>query len=226
MSDVTDADYTINDTKFAVVMVVDVSGSMSPYIDQLTTKFNDFLDYAKENNDVRDTMDLAVLAFGDNTVDLLEGFSDIKGIPHLKFQTQTITNMGAALTKANELARERTMTYKKMGIQAFKPWIILMTDGYPSDDITAIASTLRQREADGKIHVFALGMGEGFDRTVLQSIAGDRCFAIPDWNFAEFFSWLGKSVAQVSSSSPGYSGPICDVSDECQDMSAKFFGSL
>lgn len=227
MSDVYDSDYTINGKKFAVCMVIDVSGSMSPYVDELSEKFNEFISNAKEDNDVKNTMDLAVLTFSSDVNDELNGFSDIKGVQRMNFSAYGTTNMSLALERANEMVRERTHVYRRMGIEAYKPWIILMTDGYPDDAyaVSAIGSILKQREKDGKVHVFALGMGRDFDKNVLMSVA-DKCFAITDWNFAEFFTWLGKSVAMVSKSVPGASGAIADTGNECQDMMGKFFGTL
>lgn len=227
MSDVGDDDYVLNGKKFAVCMVIDVSGSMSPYVGDLSNKFNEFIDHAKEDNDVRNTMDLALLTFSNDVTDKLNGFSDIKGVEHQSFVASGSTNMTDALEKANEMVRERTHTYRRMGIEAYKPWIILMTDGYPNnaESVATIGSTLKSREKEGKLHVFALGMGTNFDKNVLLSVS-EKCFAITDWNFEEFFTWLGKSVAMVSKSTPGASGAIADTGDECQDMMGKFFGTL
>lgn len=227
MSDVGDDDYTINGKKFAVVMVLDVSGSMSNQIGSLEDSFNRFIDYAKENKDVRQTMDLALLTFGTDVKDEFNGFTDIKDVPYINLNTRGSTNMTEALRIANEMARERTRTYRHTGIEAYKPWIILMTDGYPDniESATAMASEIRKRESEGKIHAFALGMGTEYNRTVLEAMT-DKCFAITDWDFETFFSWLGKSVAQVSKSTPGASGPICDIGPECQTMQGKFFDTL
>lgn len=226
MSDVGDDDYTINGKKFAVVMVLDVSGSMSSHLNDLTHKFNEFIEYARSETDIRQTMDIALITFGSDVKDEFEGFTDIKGVPPLYLTTRGSTNMSDALEKANEMVRDRTRLYAQTGIEAFKPWIVLMTDGYPDDvaAVKSIGSILKQRENNGKLHTFALGMGINFNKSVLESIT-DKCFAITDWNFSTFFSWLGKSVAQVSRSSPGDCGAICDTGQECRDM-MKFFDTL
>ena len=226
MSDVGDEDYTINGKKFAVVMVLDVSGSMSSQIQALEDNFNRFIDYAKEDKDIRQTMDLALITFGSDVKDEFDGFTDIKGVPHIQLKTRGSTNMSDALRMANQMARDRTRTYRNTGIEAYKPWIILMTDGYPDDEIStrAIASEIRNREKDEKVHAFALGMGTGFNKSILEEMT-NKCFAITDWDFEMFFSWLGKSVAQVSKSTPGASGLLCDIGEECQTM-GKFFDNL
>ncbi len=79
MSDVGDDGYTLNGKKFAVCMVVDVSGSMTPYVNELSESFNNFINEAKEDDDIRNTMDIALLTFSSSVVDEFEGFSDIKG---------------------------------------------------------------------------------------------------------------------------------------------------
>lgn len=189
MSDIGDGDYTINRMKLAVVMVLDVSGSMTPHIKSLEDSFNRFIDYAKEDEDVRQTMDLALITFNSNVKDEFQGFSDIKGVPHINLAASGSTDMTAALELANRMARERTWVYIRTGILAYKPWIILMTDGYPNDETSAIeiATQIRKRESEGKVHAFALGMGDDFNKTVLEALT-DKCFAIKDWDFEMFFS--------------------------------------
>lgn len=231
MADIGDDNYTLNDEKFAVVMVIDVSGSMVYQIEALSTAFNRFIEESRMNDDVRNAVDIAVITFGSDVKDELNGFCDISSVPKMHFSVRGSTNMAGALELANQMARDRTHLYKHNGIVAYKPWIVLMTDGYPDgypdkiSDYIAITEKIRQREGDGKLRTFALGMGDRFEKSILEQFT-DKCFAITDWNFSEFFSWLGKSLAVVSSSTPGGRGAICDVGEECQDMTKKFFDVL
>ncbi len=227
MADIGDDNYTLNDKKFAVVMVIDVSGSMAYQIEALSTAFNRFIQESRANSDVRNAVDIAVITFGSDVRDEFNGFCDISSVPEMHFSLRGSTNMTDALELANQMARDRTHLYARNGITAYKPWIMLMTDGFPDDpqSYMSVAQKIKQREADGKLHTFVLGMGDGFNRKLLQELT-NKCFAITDWDFSEFFSWLGKSLAVVSTSTPGGQGAICDVGEECQDMTSKFFDVL
>lgn len=227
MSDIGDDDYTLCDKKFAVVMVIDVSGSMHNEIGAMTHAFNEFIDASKKNDDVRNAVDIAILTFNSNVKDELNGFSDISGVPRMNFTAGGSTNMAEALRIAKDMARERTLLYNTSGIRAFKPWILLMTDGYPDSegDYKAIAAEIRQREDAGKVRTFAVGMGDGYNAELLKALT-DKCFALNDWDFSKFFSWLGKSFAIISSSTPGETTQICDLGEEFQDMYGTFFDKV
>lgn len=229
MSDIGEDLYPESGQKFAVVLVVDVSGSMEPHIDQLNASFNEFLDEAKADNDVSTKADIEVITFN-HDVKIASPWSDIGGVPYQNFKASGTTNLRDALILAKEEARARTIAYKNEGIRAYTPWIISMTDGYPDSDkpINAIAAELRQREAEGKVHNFALGMGTGFNKTILELIT-DKTLAITDWDFKSFFGWLGKSLAIVSKSTPGTQGTLCDTGKEFGKLRQnydKFLGTL
>jgi uncharacterized protein YegL len=202
---------------------------MTPHVDQLSSSFNNFLDVAKSDNKVSTKADIEIITFSDNAR-IANSWSNIGGVPYQHFTAAGMTNMRDAMILAKEEARSRTKSYKDGGIRAYKPWIVLMTDGYPDGDkpIDSIAAELRQREIDGKVHVWALGMGTDFNKKTLDMFT-DKTFAITNWNFETFFSWLGKSVAVVSHSTLGTTGQLCDTGNEFQTLRQdynKFTGTL
>lgn len=214
--------------KFAIAMVIDVSGSMCAHVDKLSESFNSFLDAAKADYKIANKADVAVITFNSD-VYVNVPFNNISAVGYQHFTASGGTSIAAAMEKANELVRERTREYNRNGIRAYKPWIVLMTDGYSGDSVDSIAATLKQRERDGKVRIFALGMGTGFDKSTLAKFT-DKTLAITDWDFEQFFGWLGRSVAVVSTSTPGSSNQqICSVDDDLMDMSQqynKFIGTM
>lgn len=225
--DIGDDDYTLSDKKFALVMVIDVSVSMVNEIDSMTEAFNNFIEASKENYDVKNAVDIAIITFGTDVKNELNGFCDISNIPKMNFTCRGSTNMSEALKLANQMARDRTHIYRNNGIEAYKPWILLMTDGYPNSisDYEVIAKAIREREDAGKIRTFAVGMGTGYNKRLLQKLT-DKCLSVDEWDFQQLFSWLGKSLATVSQSRPGEKGAICDMGEEFQDMYGKFFDTM
>ncbi len=225
--DIGDDNYTLSDKKFALVMVMDVSGSMSAEIDAMTKAFNSFIDASRQNYDVKNAVDIAIITFGTDVKDELNGFCDISNVPKMNFTCRGSTNMSEALQLANQMARDRTHIYKSNGIEAYKPWILLMTDGYPNSvpDYEAVAKIIRERENAGKVRTFAVGMGTAYNKELLRKLT-DKCLSVNEWDFQQLFSWLGKSLATVSQSRPGERGAICDMGEEFQDMYGKFFDTM
>ena len=227
MADLGSEEYIQNGKKFALVLLIDVSSSMSDHVDDLSIAYANFIENAKNNDDVRCAMDVAVITFNDKVCDVYNGFTDVNGLAPVQFKASGCTCTGLALEKANQMVRERTRQYKMAQISAFTPWIVLMTDGSPygpgePDSTKNMAYVIKQREQNKKVHLFTLGVGTGFNKQFMMDHF-ERCMAITDWNFDEFFSWLGKSVANISTSTPGDGTQIVDTGQECQDMVGKFF---
>ena len=218
MSDLGDDGYVESGEKFAVIFVIDVSGSMANEIENLSENFNMFLDKSKNNYKVNLKMDLEVITFS-HEINTPVTWSNVEGVPYQSFKAYGSTNMRDAMIKAKNDAKQRTEDYESHNIRAYKPWIVLMTDGYsdPDKPVDDIAAELRQREKDGKVHVFALGMGTGFKSSELEKFT-DAVLAITDWDFEKFFEWLGRSVAVVSSKAIGSDGPIVSEDQDLVDM--------
>lgn len=225
--DIGDDNYTLSDKKFAVVMVMDVSGSMCYEIDAMTRAFNNFIEVSRQNCDVKNAVDIAIITFGTDVKNELNGFCDISYVPQMNFTCRGSTNMSEALRVADQMASDRRRLYKSSGIVAYPPWIVLMTDGYPDSvpDYEAVAETIKEKEDAGKVRVFAVGMGTGYNKELLRKLT-DKCFSIDEWDFQQLFSWLGKSLAIVSQSRPSNRETIYDEGGEFQAMSGKFFDSV
>jgi uncharacterized protein YegL len=54
---------------------------------------------------------------------------------------------------------ERKNLYKSTGVSYYQPWLILMSDGEPTDSYTIAATNLRKMAVNKKVWVFAVGIG-------------------------------------------------------------------
>ena len=104
------------------------------------------------------------------------------------------------------MADERSRFYRRSGSEPYKPWIILVTDGAPLDDITAVAGEVMAMQEAGKVRFIALGVGE-YDANKLKRIT-DVVFRMDGTDFTSFFNWVGKSMRSVSQSAPGEKPPL------------------
>ncbi|MEM4326431.1 MAG: VWA domain-containing protein, partial [Candidatus Pacearchaeota archaeon] len=113
--------------------------------------------------------------------------------------TKLVDGVRAAIKKVEE----RKNFYKQNGINYYRPFIILMTDGEPDydQDINGLAREIRQGADDKRFTFWAIG-SEGYNHQKLASI----CYPYPPKSlnglkYVEFFQWLSASLTMVSKSS-------------------------
>ena len=112
------------------------------------------------------------------------------------------TPMGQAILQGIEAVAERKRQYKKFGLHFFRPWIILITDGAPTDDWKLAGTKVHEGEAAKSFAFFAIGV-DGADLSILKQISKREPLRLKGYSFREFFVWLSASQKQVSRSKPG-----------------------
>jgi uncharacterized protein YegL len=109
--------------------------------------------------------------------------------------------MGAAVEKAVEMVRERKGTYKLNGVQYYRPWIFLITDGAPTDSVVRASQLVRDGEASKAFMFFSVGV-EGAHFDALRSLSVREPLKLKGLQFRELFQWLSASLSSVSRSKP------------------------
>ena len=100
----------------------------------------------------------------------------------------------------------RKQTYKDAGLEYFRPWLFVITDGAPTDasQFTAAAARVREVEARKGVTVFAVGV-EGADMRTLEQLSAREPVGLNGLKFIELFQWLSASMSVVTQSTPGAS---------------------
>ncbi len=83
------------------------------------------------------------------------------------------TPMGEAIQRALALLKERKEIYKQNGLDYFRPWVFVITDGKPTDKWEAAAEQMRQEEARKGVQFYGVGV-EGADLRVLSKFSEAR----------------------------------------------------
>jgi uncharacterized protein YegL len=194
-----DATFAENpENRCPVVLLLDTSGSMSGRpIEELNAGLETFRDELFSDSLAAKRVEVAVITFGPVNVQ-----SDFTGIqtfiaPHLS--TTGDTPMGAAVEKAIQILRERKDAYRSAGVKWYRPWILLITDGTPTDSITRAAQLVREGEASKSFMMFAVGV-EGADFDKLRSLCVREPLKLKGLQFRELFQWLSSSLSSVSRS--------------------------
>lgn len=119
------------------------------------------------------------------------------------------TPMGSAINLALDALEERKQIYKMNGIAYYRPWVLLITDGEPTDgDAWRLAAQrVHEIEERKKAAFFAIGV-ENANMGILEHIARRKPLKLKGLQFHDMFVWLSSSLASVSRSSVGDTVPL------------------
>jgi uncharacterized protein YegL len=200
----------------ATVLLVDTSGSMSSItpsgkskIDELNEGLTLFRDDVIGDELTRKRAEIALVTF-DDTINTIQDFISIEDFHPPTLSTSGATHMGEGILKAIEMVEHRKNNYKNEGIDYFRPWIFLITDGSPTDMNegdslwSTVIHSIHEGEKKGKFSFFAVGI-EPMDMDTLKKIAPSTRppILLKQGKFKEMFVWLSKSQQRVSGSKPG-----------------------
>ena len=204
-----------NEPHMACVLLLDTSGSMSgTAIESLNRGINKFIQQTAMDEMAQKRVDVAIIAF-DDSPRLVMDFTPISQMEPVQLTTGGLTAMGAAINMAIDKVKERNyFYYSTLGTQCYKPWIFMITDGAPTDDITAAAQRIHEEESKGthgKLKFFALGVN-GYDKETLFKLT-QRVMALEDTDFSGIFNWLSESMCAISVSRVGENVQLSNLPD-------------
>lgn len=191
--------------RIPICLVLDVSGSMNGEpIAELESGVQMFFDAIRDDDVAQYSAEICIVTFGEGAKKALD-FAAItrQETPNLS-AVDPRTDMGAGVTLALDLLEARKTEYRNAGVDYFQPWMVLMTDGEPTDDISTVASRITSLVNSKSLTVFPIGIGASANLTNLKQLSGGRQpLRLKGLNFKQFFLWLSQSVSRVSQSMPG-----------------------
>jgi uncharacterized protein YegL len=168
------------------MLLLDTSGSMGGRaIQQLNEGVQTLKNELVQDSLASKRVEIAMITFGPAT---LEANGD--------------TPVGAAITMGIDLVSKRKQIYKQNGVGYYKPWIILITDGSPTDNWSNAARLIQEGESRNSFAFFAIGV-EGANMDALSKLSVRSPIKLKGLMFREFFMWLSSSMKMVSSKNPG-----------------------
>lgn len=151
-------------------------------------------------------VEVSVVTFGTEVSPATE-FSTVENLVLPTLAPSGLTSMGKAVEVGLDALAERKETYKKNGIQYYRPWIFLVTDGLATDNIDEAARRIKELEASKGVAFFAVGV-DGADMDALSKLSVRPPMMLNGLKFEELFQWLSASQSSVSASNPGDLVPL------------------
>lgn len=185
------------------VLLLDTSYSMyGDPIRELNKGIRQFKTDLMEDTLARKRVEVAIVTFG-GTVNVVSEFQTVEDFQPSNLEVDGATPMGEAITRAIELLTVRKAQVRSQGVRLYRPWIIVITDGEPTDYWQNAAELVRKGEERKHFVFFPVGVS-GYNKQILAEISvREPVRLIDSTKFGELFKWLSNSMSMVSNSQPG-----------------------
>jgi uncharacterized protein YegL len=206
-----------NPRPLPVIVAIDKSGSMSRdgKIDALNLALRDFVNSIK-NEDSPVEIQLSLFSFGGNEAvcDLPLTPVDSVDVSAFEYKAFGKTPMGGAFLQIKALIEDKD----QIPSRSYKPTIVLLSDGIPTDDYLAPMMALIQEGRSSKAFRIAMALGDDADRDMLGKfvsspellISGDSARDIK-----RFFRFVTMSVtSRMRSQTPDTPPQVAFPDDE------------
>ncbi|UKJ75381.1 vWA domain-containing protein [Azospirillum brasilense] len=160
----------------------------------------------KDDDDACDAVQIAIIRMGDDDqVETLIPFTDAADFLAPAVRANGSTPLGKAVDMAMSMIEDQKQRYRQAGVTYKRPWLFVMSDGEPTDEIQEVASRARQAQDDKKFILWAIGIGRQVNLGPLsQFCTPDRQpVRLEQSKFKEMFKWMSESAKSGSKKASG-----------------------
>lgn len=210
------ANFTVAKAKpLPVILLLDVSGSMSgDSINQLNAAVKEMIsDFSGAGKSEIDIL-ISIITFGSEVL-LHTPYTSVKDIEWKDLQVSGATPMGTAFKMAKAMIEDKETTPSR----AYRPTIILVSDGEPNDDWQQPLRALVNEGRSQKCDRMAMAIGSEVSNHVLNEFVSgteNKVFTAQDASqIQEFFKFVTMSVTmKVNSPNANIASKSEDVNEE------------
>jgi len=184
-----------------VILLADVSGSMSVdgKINALNEAVREMIAAFADEVAARASIHVAIITFG-GQARLHQSLATASDITWVDMATEGNTPLGAALDLASDLIDSRD----QLPSTAYRPTVVLVSDGWPNDDWERKLNAFNAGRRTGRTQRLAMGIGSDADEAMLRRFVVDSdtpIFHAEDASqIASFFRYVSQSVTVRSRS--------------------------
>lgn len=187
-----------------VCLALDTSGSMNgAKLLELNAAIRTFFDTVRTDDMASISVEIAVVTFGGSATKVM----DFAGVNRQKvpvLDAEGATPMGAGVSLSLDMLEQVKRQYSKVGDDYFQPWLVLMTDGESTDDITQVALRCREMVSQRKLTVFPIAIGKDANLETLSAFSPNLPpLRMESTDLRRFFAWLSMSASSATSHNPG-----------------------
>jgi len=209
-----DIDYSGNpNQRTPCVLVLDASASMTEEVGGGKTKMDELnmgvaeLEKALRDDDVAlSRVQLAIVSVGGASydADVMMDWTDVVNFSAFPIEPGGSTPLGKGLKIALDLVEEGKENLKANGISYTRPWIIVISDGEPTDidEWDEAVQDCLAAEAEKKVEIFSIGVQDA-NMQMLGQFTSKPPLKVNGLKFKELFIWLSSSLSAASRSRPG-----------------------
>lgn len=212
MSDFFGAESAVNyEQKSLCVLLLDASHSMDgEKLRTLQVGIESFHKEISEDPTSQNRLEVAIITYG-STVKVVQQPALVDDFEMPKLQLMGATSMGSAIDEAINLVDARKSWYKMTGQPYYRPWIINITDGEPTDipSLARKGTEIRNHVDSKNFFFFNVGVQEA-NMSTLEKLSSPQMppAKLEGLKFAEFFQWLSASIQIVSASTDNGSDTV------------------
>lgn len=203
----------------ACVLLLDTSSSMTGApINSLNKAINDFKTQTSMDELAQKRVDIAIIEFNDSAR-VVQEFTPLPQMEPVTLSPRGCTAMGEGINLAIDKVKERNRFYAEMGTPCYKPWIFMITDGAPTDNISTARQRILEEEqkgTHGKLKFWAVGV-PGYNRSTLTSLT-KRCIELENADFQGIFDWLSESMVTISVSRVDENPVLTDLPENARTI--------
>jgi uncharacterized protein YegL len=193
------------------VLVLDVSSSMAGQaINELQQGLIQYRDELLDDSLASKRVEIAVITFG-NTIRVEHDFATARSFVVPLLTANGMTPMAGALLEAVRLVESRKQVYRQNGINYYRPWIFLITDGGPNDgaELWEQAKNALTGGVERKaFSFFAVGVQGAHMATLAELPAQNGPLPLDALRFRDLFVWLSRSQQAIARSQAGSAAAI------------------
>ena len=193
-----------HESKFPVVFVLDVSSSMRGRgIIELNKGLQMFESFFIDDPVAHASLEVSIVTFS-TYAQVIREFSPLGNLSFPKLSAGGRTNLAAGVEMGIHLIQARKQIYKLAGIQYYRPYILLISDGAPWPDkcVNRISKAIKTGVKDGAFVFQAFGAGNACMKVLGQISHKDFPPQILDGhNYSKFFHLLAPSLSAIISKS-------------------------